>query len=156
MFLVSSIITMNDINATGVPCGSKWANMWLVFFTHPNSMIPNQNDKDRGRVTVKCEVTENTCGYRAKKFISRIIRKDVMIINSVPFSVLFNVKLTSFLKFPITAEIALLSGFLLNHTFFLRINGKIKNSVHAMDNTEELGSNTENKFVIILWFFFSY
>jgi len=62
MFLVSSIITMNDISTTGVPCGRRWASMWLVFFIHPNNMIPSQKVRDKGKVTVRCEVTENTCG----------------------------------------------------------------------------------------------
>jgi hypothetical protein len=61
-FLVNSIITIKDIRATGVPAGSRCDNMWLVFFVHPNSIIPIQNDNDRGKVTVRCDVIENTCG----------------------------------------------------------------------------------------------
>jgi len=76
-----------------------------------------------------------------------------MIINSVLFSVLFNVNLTSFLKFPRIARIVWLVGFLTNHHFFLIIKGKTNSSIHAVENMEELGSNTENKFVIILYFF---
>jgi hypothetical protein len=65
-------------------------------------MILSQNVKDSGNVTVRCEVTENTCGYRARKFIRMIVRNDVMIISSVLFSVLFSENFTSFLKFMIT------------------------------------------------------
>jgi len=78
-----------------------------------------------------------------------------MIINSVLFSVLFSVNLTSFLKFPIIARVVLLIGFLTNHHFFLMVKGKINNNTHAIESMEELGSNTENKFVIILYFFSS-
>jgi len=92
--------------------------MWLTFFIHPNSMIPIQNDNDIGRVTVRCEVVENTWGYSAKKFINRIVVNDVMIISLVLFSVLFNVKLTSFLKFLMIFRMTTLIGFLTNHHFF--------------------------------------
>jgi hypothetical protein len=150
MFLVSSIITMNDMSTAGVPWGSRWESMWLVFFIHPNSIIPNQNVSDRGRVTVRWEVTENTCGYKARKFISKIDRNAVIIISSVPFSLLFKVKLTSFLKFLRIARTVCLIGFLITHHFFLIIRGRMKIKVHAVEKIEELGSNTENKFVIIL------
>lgn len=125
----------------------------MVFFVHPNNIIPNQKDKDRGRVTVRWDVTENTCGYNARKFISRIIKNDVIIINSVLFSFLFNVKLTSFLKFVRIARIVWFIGFPTSHHFFLIIKGKTRSSIHAIENTEVLGSNTENKFVIILYIF---
>jgi len=35
------------------------------------------------------------------------------------------------------------------------VKGKINNNTHAIESMEELGSNTENKFVIILYFFSS-
>lgn len=152
IFLVSSIITMNDISTAGVPWGSKWASMWLVFLIHPNSIIPSQNEIDNGKVTVRCEVTENTCGYSARKFISKIVKNDVMIISSVPFSVLFKVKLTSFLKFLMIIIVVWFIGFLIVHHFFLIVIGRIKSNSHAIENIEVLGSNTENRFVIILLF----
>lgn len=73
--------------------------MWFVFFSHPNIIKHSQNERDNGNVIVKWEVGEKICGYSAKKFISRIIIKAVMIINSLPDSFLLRVKLTSFLKF---------------------------------------------------------
>jgi len=76
-----------------------------------------------------------------------------MTISSVLFSVLFNVNLTSFLKFLRVTRIVLLIGFLINHHFFLNIKGKTKSNNHAVESIEELGSNTENRFVIILCFF---
>jgi hypothetical protein len=77
----------------------------------------------------------------------------VMIISSVLFSFLFRVKLTSFLKFLRIDRITCLVGFLIIHNFFLIIKGKMKINVHAVEKIEELGSNTENRFVIILLFF---
>ena len=76
-----------------------------------------------------------------------------MIMSSVLFSVLFSVNLTSFLKFLMIMEVICLVEFLVNHHFFLRIKGKMKNSSHAVENKDELGSKTENKFVIILCYF---
>jgi len=100
-------------------------------------------------------VVENTWGYSAKKFINRIVMNDVMIISSVLFSVLFRVNLTSFLKFLMIFRTTRLVGFLISHDFFLMIKGRIINSNHAMENVEVLGSNTENRFVIILLVFFA-
>ena len=34
-FLIVSITTINGIKGPGVPRGTKWANMWLVWLNHP-------------------------------------------------------------------------------------------------------------------------
>lgn len=34
-FLIDSIKTINGIKAEGVLCGTKWANMWLVWANQP-------------------------------------------------------------------------------------------------------------------------
>jgi hypothetical protein len=73
-----------------------------------------------------------------------------MIISSVLFSVLLSVNLTSFSNLLMIPRIAFLLGFLLNHHFFLKARGKAKRINHDIDNVEDLGSNTENRFVIIL------
>jgi len=39
-FLIASIITINDIKATGVPWGTKWANIYLVLLINPKEIIP--------------------------------------------------------------------------------------------------------------------
>jgi len=52
-FLTISIITINIIRATGVPCGSRWESMWLVFFDHPNNIKESQKVNDKGRVIVR-------------------------------------------------------------------------------------------------------
>jgi len=62
IFLTSSIMTINIIKVPGVPWGTKWDNMWFVFFNHPNSIKESQNVKDKGRVTVRWEVGEKICG----------------------------------------------------------------------------------------------
>jgi len=50
-------------------------------------------------------------------------------------------------------EIVWLTGFLTSHHFFLMVRGRMNSSSQDVENKEDLGSNTENKFVIILWFF---
>jgi hypothetical protein len=52
-FLTISIITINIIKTVGVPWGSKWDNICLVFFIHPNIIKASQNVKDNGNVMVK-------------------------------------------------------------------------------------------------------
>ena len=82
--LISSIITMKFIRGKGVPCGTRWISMWLVFFVHPNSMIVSQIVRDRGNVMGRCAVTEKFCGYRAVRFISKILMNIKIRIASVP------------------------------------------------------------------------
>lgn len=98
IFLTSSIITINIIRAAGVPCGTRWDSMWFVFFNQPNSIKDNQKISDNGNVTVRWEVGEKICGYKAKKFITKIMENTIIIIVSLPFSFLLSVNLTSFLK----------------------------------------------------------
>jgi len=90
-FLVSSIITMNDMRARGVPCGRRWDSMWLVFLVHPNNTIVNQIRSDRGRVIMSWEVNEKIWGYRAVMFISKIKMNIVKIIGICLLSVFFRV-----------------------------------------------------------------
>lgn len=84
-FLVISIATIKDISALGVPWGTRWMSMWFVLFTQPHIMMAVQEIKDSGRVMVRCEVTENTCGYKATKFITKIeINKVIKTFSVLP------------------------------------------------------------------------
>jgi hypothetical protein len=60
--LTSSIITMKFIKGTGVPWGSRWESMWLVFFVHPKVMMVSHVASERGRVIGRCAVGEKFCG----------------------------------------------------------------------------------------------
>lgn len=62
IFLVSSIITMKDMRANGVPCGRRCDNMWLVFLIHPKDTMVSQTRRDNGRVITSWEVNEKTWG----------------------------------------------------------------------------------------------
>jgi len=122
----------------------------LVFFVQPNSIRDSQNIKDTGSVTIRWDVMENTCGYKALKLIKIIDENAIIINSSVLFSVLFNVNFTSvFIEFKISS-ITFFNGFLNFHSFLLNKAGIIIRIIHDNENRAVLGSNTENRFVIIL------
>jgi hypothetical protein len=151
-FLDSSIITINGMRGEGVPCGSMWDSIWLVFLVHPNMIIESQVTRDRGRVMVRWEVRENDCGYSAVTFIIRI---RVKISSNVTFCLLFFFRLNE-ISFLMNRDILFLIsvvGFEVFHVFrgvsvMIRIN-----IVQERDSREEEGSKIENRFVIILFFF---
>lgn len=149
MFLVSSMITMNLISAIGVPCGRRWDSMCFVFFIHPNIIIDNHIINDIGKVMERWEVLENTWGYKAMKFIIKISIKTLMIIGCTLFSVLFKVNFVSFLKVSIIFLMFFVIGFLIFITLFLFIIGTISTINQFIENMADLGSNTENRLVII-------
>lgn len=151
-FLVISIMTMKDMRMGGVPWGTKWASMWFVFFDQPNITIANQEARDRGSVIVRWEVAENTCGYSARKLANRINKNVTMIMVVTPNSPFFKVKVTSFLKIANAFWVFVLWG-----CPKIQVAGTTKlNIVNKMPQLREanvlLGSNTENRFVIILFF----
>jgi len=152
-FLVSSIKTINIMRAVGVPCGSRWESIWLVLLYHPNIITVSHMDSDSGIVNDKCEVTEKFCGYKAEKFKRIIIKKRVITISSVPFSVFTMENFTSFLKFRVIEETSLLQLLFVNHIFFLIRIKEINGIPQERDKNVDLGSKTENKLFIILCFF---
>jgi hypothetical protein len=52
VFLIVSIITINDIRADGVPWGTRWANIELVKLTHPISINASQRGSDREKLVI--------------------------------------------------------------------------------------------------------
>ena len=84
-FLISSIATMKFISSTGVPCGSMWESMCLVFFVHPFNIIAIHSVKERGRVITRWADTEKICGYSAKKLMVMIVPIVIRIIKLSPF-----------------------------------------------------------------------
>ena len=79
-FLNISTTTINLINANGVPVGIKCVKKFFKKFIHLKIIIPNQNEKERGKVTITWEVKENKNGKRARKLKIKIIKK-IEIIN---------------------------------------------------------------------------
>jgi hypothetical protein len=127
--------------------------MCLVFLDHPNSIKASQKVRDRGRVTVRCEVGEKIWGYRARKFIRRSIRKASLIIPFLLFSLFFRVNETSLLRILKIFCFALLKVAEMFQIFVVVTRGVAKSNSQAIENKEELGSNMENKFIIMLWGF---
>lgn len=71
-FLNSSTRAINLTNPRGVPLGTKWHRKSEKDFTQPKTTTPTQKEKDRGKFLVRCEVIENRCGNKDKKFIEKI------------------------------------------------------------------------------------
>lgn len=125
--------------------------MWLVFLVHPNKMIDSQVIRDRGRVMMRWEVRENDCGYSAMMFIIRIV---VKISRRVLFCLLsfFKLKEISFLISRETLFFVVSVGLVVFHVFSGIVRITRGNIIHEIERVEEDGSNTENRFVIILSF----
>jgi hypothetical protein len=124
--------------------------MWFVFLIHPNIIRDNQNVRDKGRLIETWEVTENTWGYKAVKFMSRMNKKINRIMFSLPFSLLFSVNFTSFLN----VRIIFLKNLFLAGEIFHMVEGRriidVMMIVQDNDSMEVLGSNTENRLFTIL------
>lgn len=153
MFLANSINTMKFIKAFGVPCGTKWDSIWLVLFIQPLIIKVNQNANDNGRFTAMWEVKEKFCGKRAIIFVIKMVEKIPKIITSVLFSVLFKVNLTSFFKVLVIKLKTFICVGLIHHKGGLIRRAVNRTTNQAKENKVELGSNVENRLLIILLFF---
>lgn len=71
-FLIVSIKTIKEDNSMGVPEGTKWENMWLVFLIHPNNMKIIQNGMARDILIRICLVAVKMYGNKPKKLLSII------------------------------------------------------------------------------------
>lgn len=56
IFLTVSIHTINGISTGGVPWGTRWVNIWIVFFVHPYSINDTHKGKAKVKVIDKCLV----------------------------------------------------------------------------------------------------
>lgn len=92
-FLIDSIHTIKGIKARGVPCGTKWVNIWLVLLIHPKIKSLIQRGKAIVRFKVKCLVLVKIYGNNPIKLFS------IMNINR---EIKIKVKLFLFLLFMIT------------------------------------------------------
>jgi len=97
-------------------------------------------------------VTEKFCWYSAKKLVNRMNKNKEMIIGSVLFSVLLRENLISFLNINVIVDKNFFHWLDDSHSFLgpkIRMNGSANQDVDIID---DLGSKTENRFVIILFF----
>jgi len=81
IFLIISIHTMNDINATGVPWGTKWASICKVLFIHPNSMNEIHNGRAKVKVKIKCLEEVKINGNKPSELLNKMkIKIEIGII----------------------------------------------------------------------------
>jgi len=153
ILLVSSIITIKNINGIGVPCGRRCESIWFVFFIQPNSVSLNHIVRDNGKLLDKWDVNEKICGYKAIKFIKIILTKIVIMMVSVPFSVFIKEKLTSFFRVFNTFCLIFVKLLFLFQIFLL-VNKitKIK-FIQDKEKIDVLGSKIENRLFTSLFFF---
>lgn len=84
ILLIVSISTINGIRMGGVPWGTKWANIWIVWLIHPYNMNLNHNGSARLRVIVKWLVLVKIYGESPKKLLNIIIENKEIKINVLP------------------------------------------------------------------------
>jgi hypothetical protein len=96
-----------------------------------------------------CEVKEKTWGKRAGAFMIKIVIIIRMIVISLLFSVFIIVNFTSFFSFTMIALIKILKGSSMWCSLLTNNKGKTMNRSHGDTLIEELGSNTEKRFIII-------
>ena len=113
-------------------------------------MIVIQAVRERGSVTVKWEVKENTWGYSAGKFIIRIVKKMSRILISCPLLLLFKVKETSLNRVKIIFFFRVENGTWAFQSEGAPRRGTKNKATQAEETKVEEGSKTENRFVIIL------
>lgn len=153
MFLTVSIKTMNIISGPGVPCGTRWVNIWFIFVIHPNIINLNHKGNANLNVIAMCLVLVNTYGIkpivllnmiRSKRGI-RILFSDFVFDNKINslFRVLVKDKKEKILRLGINQYIY---G-IINNPRDVLIQFRLR-VIIDLD-----GSNTENRFVIMVSFF---
>lgn len=146
MFLISSIRTINIINAAGVPRGTKCANISLVEFNQPKTMWPNHNGKAKDTVKTKCLEDVKIYGNNPIKLFSIIVKNKEMGISRDPGVVHMGIiDLNSF-----STKLIILAKIFVNllpesHALLGRAS-KVRAEAQFQDKfIIALGSNTENK-----------
>lgn len=56
IFLTVSIRTIRGVRGPGVPAGTRWANMCLVWLIQPKTIEVNQRGRAKDKVIAKCLV----------------------------------------------------------------------------------------------------
>ena len=54
IFLIDSINTIKGIKILGVPCGTKWVNIWFKFLIQPNNIMPIHKVNENDNLKIKC------------------------------------------------------------------------------------------------------
>lgn len=153
IFLVNSINTIKFIKNTGVPCGTKWIKMCLVFFIKPKKIVLIQNVNAIIKVSVICEELAKFCGNKAVLFTNKINMKIETVMRVLPF-LFIKINLASWfilLKMPFIACKLLVVAFL---NVIIIINKTNKDKILVALSAAEDGSNMEKRLFIIFSFFY--
>jgi len=155
-FLIVSIKTINGISGPGVPCGTKCANICCVWLIHPYTINAIHNGIDKDSVITKCLVLVKIYGSNPSLLLKTIRAKSVTKIIVLPAGDEANKILNSLWRVSKT----------LNHNkdhrdgiiqYKVGINispTKVDTQFKGKCITEDIGSKTENKLVIIFNLFY--
>lgn len=154
--LIDSINTIKGIKAEGVLWGTKWANIWVVWFNHPNNINLSHKGKASVNVIVKWLEDVKIYGNNPRKLLNTINKNNEinMIVDpwraDGPNNVLnseWSLITIIFIKIFLLFEISQYEGVII-----------IKIVIDLSQLSDKLklaaGSNTENKLVIIFSLFF--
>jgi uncharacterized membrane protein len=84
-----SMQAINGIRTVGVPCGTKWINIWWILLIHPNILNLNHSGKVKESVKIKCLVLVKIYGISPRKLLNIIIEDNEMKVNVLPLLELF-------------------------------------------------------------------
>lgn len=101
MFLIVSIQIIKGINIIGVPWGTKWLNIWLVFFSHPNIKSLVHKGRAKVKLRIRCLVPVKIYGNKPMKLLSMININIEIKINVILLLLLIvlNSLLSNFINF---------------------------------------------------------
>lgn len=149
-FLVVSIITRNGKSKLGAPCGTKWANIWVVLLIHPKIINLIHIGSLSARVNTICLDLVKIYGNSPKKLFI-IIKVNNLVNNRVP--PLFVDDLIRILNSLCMVEIKFIHNKFHREGISQKIEGRLNINIDLIQFKEkdeiEDGSNEENRFVII-------
>lgn len=142
---------MNGIKAAGVPWGTKWANMCWVWLIHPNNINAIHSGKARLNVIIKWLVLVKIYGNNPKKLLNTIRLNNETNIIVIPECCGPNKVLNSKCRVLVTFDHIRVhrEGIAQKSDGINNIPKKVESQFIGRDKIVEVGSNTENKLVII-------
>ena len=150
-FLIDSMSTINGIRAVGVLWGTKWANMWLVLFTHPKIINLNHRGNAKVSVRVMCLEAVKIYGNKPKKLFITIKINKAINMKEEPWKAVGPSRVLNSLWSLITVLFIIRENFLGVNQKIGSENVKINNELNQLRGRLKLaaGSKTLNKFVIM-------
>lgn len=147
ILLILSIITINGIKTLGVPVGTKWQNIILVFFVHPNIIIAVHMGRAIDNENTKWADDVNTYGVNPIKLLIKINIIIEIIIIFVPLYFI-NIYISLWSVFVSNLNIIIILFFLIQILY--GIVNKNRNVLNQFIDIKPVhGSKIENKLFII-------